>query len=114
MVSAAYGLAPKLVSISLLVTALVTVVMSNRAAEKLDETLSRAFESKGEAIALSLSAAVELVGGGSNSTVQGSMDSNKVIDGVRYIYVDLLDGAKPDLHTFSPSFPEGLQEQNRL
>jgi methyl-accepting chemotaxis protein len=106
------GLALKLVGPSALVTALVTLVMVVLASSQVDHNLTAAFASKGEAIAISLAATAEQSLSNA-STLQGSVDSNKLIAGVRYIFVQDSEGALL-AHTFSPSFPPGLERKNVL
>ena len=107
------GLATKIVGTSALVTVLVSAVISILASERLKRSLLDQFTTRGEAIALSLAAAAEQSVGGNSSALQSSIDSNKVIAGVRYIYILDADGSLLG-HTFSPSFPEGLAKQNPL
>ncbi len=72
------------------------------------------FHSKGEAIALALATTAERsVADQTLTTVQSSIDSNRLIQGVKYIYIVSADGTVR-VHTFSPSFPTGLQMQNQI
>lgn len=105
------GLAPKLIAINAAVILLVAAVLGARAVSRLQESLIAGFQAQGEAIALSLASATEQSVGSSLSTVQGSIDSNKGIAGVRYIYIADSDGSIM-VHTFSPSFPEGFEKTN--
>ena len=107
------GLALKLVGTSVLVTLLVCAVLSSIASAQLGSSLVEAFQTRGEAIALSLAAAAEQSVGGNTSSLQGSIDSNKVIKGVRYIYIQDTDKTVI-VHTFSPQFPAGLEAMNPL
>ena len=107
------GLAFKLVGTSVMVTLLICAVLSGIASAELDSALQTAFEIRGEAIALSLAAAAEQSVGGNLSSLQGSIDSNKVIAGVRYIYIQDSDKTVM-VHTFSPQFPAGLEAMNPL
>jgi methyl-accepting chemotaxis protein len=107
------GLAPKLLGAMILVVIGTVVVMTNRAASELERSQTRSYESKGEAIALSLAAAQEESVGRDLSTVQAGLDSNKVIDGVAYIYFEDADH-KVTVHTFSPKFPTGLEAKNPI
>jgi methyl-accepting chemotaxis protein len=108
------GLGLKLVAPSAAVTALVALVMVMLASSQVDKSLSSSFASKGEAIALSLSAAAEQSLFQSNSTaLQSAIDSNKIIGGVGYIYVEDSNGTML-AHTFSPAFPKGLEQKNVL
>ncbi len=107
------GLTPKLLGAIVLVVGLVAAVMMWRATAQLEDNLRASFESKGEAIALAMAATAERSVGQDLSTVQGSIDSNKVIDGVGYIYVSDI-GGRPYVHTFSPTFPEGLDRRNAI
>jgi methyl-accepting chemotaxis protein len=107
------GVATQLLAATVVVVVGVALVMSTRASSRLSETLSEAFESKGEAIALALAAAAEQGGGTDISLVQGSIDANKAIVGVRYIF--LTDASNhPEVHTFSPTFPAGLELRNPI
>jgi methyl-accepting chemotaxis protein len=105
------GLAPKLAAGTALSVLLISAVLSVRATTVLQEALVKAFQTRGEAIALSLAAATESSVGSSISTVQSSIDSNKIIGGVTYIYVQDAEGSIL-VHTFSPAFPPGLEKAN--
>jgi methyl-accepting chemotaxis protein len=107
------GLTAKLLGTSVLVVVGVALAMSSRATAQLDDNLDESFESKGEAIALSLAAATEQSVGSSLTTIQGAIDSNKVIAGVKYIYAEDADGVVY-VHTFSPTFPTGLDQLNDI
>ncbi len=109
----ATGLAFKLVGTSVLVTLLVCAVLSVIASAELDAALKEAFQIRGQAVALSLAAAAEQSVGGNTSSLQSSIDSNKVIEGVRYIYIQDTDKTVM-VHTFSPQFPAGLEALNPL
>ncbi|HVE86629.1 MAG TPA: HAMP domain-containing protein, partial [Myxococcales bacterium] len=106
------GLAPKLVAMMAVATVLVAGVMTWRAAAVLDEQLAQAFASKGEAIALSLASAAEH-DADNNPIIQAAVDSNKVIYGVAYIFLEDPDG-EVEVHTFSPAFPTQLRGRNRV
>jgi methyl-accepting chemotaxis protein len=107
------GLAFKLVGTSVLVTLLVCLVLSFIASAQLGSALEAAFQTRGEAVALSLAAAAEQSVGGNTASLQSSIDSNKSIEGIRYIFI--LDADKSVLvHTFSPQFPAGLEALNPL
>ncbi|HEX9576992.1 MAG TPA: hypothetical protein VF993_04520, partial [Myxococcales bacterium] len=86
------GVALKLVSTTVLVTAAVALALSIQASSRLAENITAEFASKGEAIALSLAAAVEQNAGSNIAMVQGLIDSSKVIAGVKYIYIQDQDG----------------------
>jgi methyl-accepting chemotaxis protein len=107
------GLTLKLLGTSVIIVVGVALAMMWRATVQLDKNLHVSFESKGEAIALSLAAAREQTVGSSLTTIQGAIDSNKVIIGVRYIYVEDQDG-QVIVHTFSPAFPTGLETMNDI
>jgi len=107
------GLAPKILGIFCLVIAGVAGAMSYRATRQLQDSLTESYESKGEAIALALAAATEQTVGSDPSLVQGAIDSNKVITGVKYIYAQTLSG-EISVHTFSPTFPRGLEDLNTI
>jgi methyl-accepting chemotaxis protein len=105
------GLAGKLIGTSTLITFLVTLILTVIAWRFLESNLLDAFERRGEAIALSLASAAEQTVDGDPSVLQGAIDSNKVIEGVRYIFVE--DAERSLLaHTFSPAFPAGFEKQN--
>jgi methyl-accepting chemotaxis protein len=107
------GVAPRLLTGTMFVVVGVVLVMAMRASARLSYSLTEAYESKGEAIALALAAAAEQGDGADISLVQGSVDANKVIDGVRYIF--LTDASNvPVVHTFSPTFPSGLELRNTI
>ena len=105
------GLAFKLVGPTAIVTVLVSALLLMVASAQIQGSLTDAFESKGEAVALSLAAAAEQSVGGNLSTLQGSIDSNKVIDGVLYVFIQDTDQSVM-VHTFSPQFPRGLELLN--
>jgi len=105
------GLAPKLGGATFLAVLLIAGVMTYQASNQLASNMHIAFEVRGEAIALALAATAEQTVGTSSSNVQGAVDSNKVIAGVSYIYIE--DAEKAVVaHTFSPSFPEGMLAVN--
>jgi methyl-accepting chemotaxis protein len=105
------GLAGKLIAASTLITLLVALTLTVIAWRFLESNLVDAFERRGEAIALSLTSAAEQTVGGDPSVLQGAIDSNKLIEGVRYIFVEDADRSLL-AHTFSPTFPAGLEKQN--
>jgi methyl-accepting chemotaxis protein len=105
--------AAKLVGTTVLITVAVALALSMLASSRMAANITAEFASKGEAIALSLAAAVEQNAGGNISMVQGLIDSSKVIAGVRYIYIQDQDGSTM-VHTFTPSFPAGLEKSNPL
>ena len=107
------GLAPKLLAATLAVLLGMSLAMSTRATSQLTERLTNGFESKGEAIALALASAAEQGGGTDFSVVQGSIDANKIISGVLYIFITDSRG-RPTVHTFSPTFPSGLEARNTV
>jgi len=108
-----FGLALKLVGTTVLVTAAVALALSILATSRLSDNINGEFASKGEAIAISLAAAVEQNAGGNISMVQGLIDSSKVIAGVKYIYIQDTDGSVM-VHTFTPSFPASFEKTNPL
>jgi len=105
------GLSAKLIGASALITLLVALTLTVLAWRFLESNLLDAFERRGEAIALSLASAAEQAVDGDPSLLQGAIDSNKLIEGVRYIFVEDADRALV-AHTFSPTFPAGFQKQN--
>src|SRR5260221_6361079 len=105
------NLAPKLVGSSLAMVVLLAVALAMQASAQLVVIVTAEMASKGEAIALSLAAAAEQSTSGNISMVQGLIDSNKAISGVRYIYIQ--DSNKSiEAHTFTPAFPAGLEKTN--
>ncbi len=106
-------LAPKLVGTTVLMVVLLALALSIQASAQLAANIRSEFASKGEAIALALAAAAEQTVGGNISMVQGLVDSNKVIAGVRYIYLQDSDQSVL-VHTFSPTFPAGFEKTNPL
>jgi methyl-accepting chemotaxis protein len=107
------GLATKLLGANALAIIVVAVVMLVQASTQLESSLRRSFESKGQAIALSLAAAMERSEVTGLTTVQGSIDANKEIDGVKYIYITDSSGDVM-VHTFSPEFPKDLSQKNTI
>ena len=105
------GLSGKLIGTSTLITLTVAVVLTVIAWRFLESNLVEAFERRGEAIALSLASAAEQTVDGDPSVLQGAIDSNKVIEGVRYIFVEDADRSLL-AHTFSPTFPAGFEKEN--
>src|SRR5688572_1702709 len=108
-----FGIALKLLITNAVVVILVAIVSIWQASTQLQRTLRRNFESKGEAIALSLAAASERSIGSDASSIQASIDSNKVIEGVKYVFVTDRAG-HVQTHTFSPAFPIGLERRNEI
>jgi methyl-accepting chemotaxis protein len=107
------GLAGKLIGTSTLITLFVALLLTTIAWRFLQSSLLNAFERRGEAIALSLASAAEQTVDGDPSVLQTAIDSNKVIEGVRYIFVQ--DSDRSVLaHTFSPTFPGGLLKKTPL
>jgi methyl-accepting chemotaxis protein len=107
------GLNPKLLGTNAAVVVLVAFVSLWQASAALQESLRRSFDSNGEAIALSLAAAAERRAESGMTNLQTSIDSNKVIEGVGYIYVTDMQN-RIVAHTFSPMFPVGLETQNAI
>ena len=106
------GIAFKLVGPFAAITALTCLVMALVASAQVERGLAADFSSKGEAIARSLASAAEQ-SLGSLTTLQAGIDTNKIIAGVAYIYVQDTDGSVL-AHTFSPAFPAGLEKINAL
>src|SRR5260221_3189655 len=105
------NLAPKLVGSSLAMVVLLAVALAMQASAQLVVIVTAEMASKGEAIALSLAAAAEQSTSGNISMVQGLIDSNKAIAGVRYIYIQ--DSNKSiEAHTCTPACPAGLEKTN--
>jgi methyl-accepting chemotaxis protein len=107
------GLAAKLTLVVFASIASVALTLAMVATSQLQTSMERAYQSKGEAIAVSLAAAAEQNLDGDTSTAQGSVDSNKSIDGIAYIYVEDFEH-QPTVHTFSPSFPESMRGKNAI
>ncbi|HLK88310.1 MAG TPA: methyl-accepting chemotaxis protein [Polyangia bacterium] len=108
-----FGLAGKLIATSTLITLFVAFLLTIIAWRFLESSLVNAYERRGEAIALSLASAAEQTVDGDPSVLQTAIDSNKVIEGVRYIFVQDSDRSLL-AHTFSPTFPAGLLKANPL
>jgi methyl-accepting chemotaxis protein len=107
------GLAPKVLVTMVLAAAMVAGALTVVATARLGANLEKAFATNGEAIAIALVSVVEEQVGAGASAIQTAIDTNKVIAGVKYIYVK--DGSGAVLaHTFSPSFPEGLAKVNAM
>jgi len=106
------GIAFKLVGPSAAITALTCLVMALVASTQVERGLAAAFSSKGEAIARSLASAAEQ-SMGNLASLQGGIDTNKIISGVAYIYLQDTDGSVM-AHTFSPAFPAGLEKHNAI
>ncbi|MGH7440258.1 MAG: methyl-accepting chemotaxis protein [Polyangiaceae bacterium] len=107
------GLAPRLLGAVITVIASLSLILSLLATDELKDQLVQAFESKGEAIALAMAATAEQNVEGDPAVVQGAVDANKVIFGVRYIYVTDERG-RPYVHTFAPVFPPELARVNQV
>jgi serine phosphatase RsbU (regulator of sigma subunit) len=108
-----WGLAQALLFIATTIAVVVGATMAWRASATFEEALTRAFASKGEAIALALASASEQNAGTNVSMVQSSVDAHKAIYAVSYIF--LLDSeGRPTIHTFSPAFPAGLERHNAI
>ncbi len=106
-------LTPKLLgSIVILITA-VSLVTTWRAAQLLRRNLEKAFEAQGEAIALALANSAEQAIGADSTAVRGSVEANRGIGGVKYIFVQDARG-NTYLHTFTPTVPEGLEQKTRV
>ncbi len=107
------GLAPKLLGPLAVVVAALALALSSLATRQLEKQLVRSFESKGEAIALAMATSAEQNLGGDIALVQAAVDANKVIYGIKYIYV-VDDRGRPYVHTFAPVFPAELQGANAV
>ena len=107
------GLAPKLLGAVVAVIVSLSLALSLLATRELKNQLVRSFESKGEAIALAMAATAEQNVEGDPAVVQGAVDANKVIFGVKYIYVNDERG-RPYVHTFAPVFPSELAVVNQV
>lgn len=109
------GLAPTLAAIVLVTAGSVALVLDGLAERRLESELTREFESKGEAIALSLAyslapntretLATSLPG------IQATLDAGRTIEGVRYVYIQDWEGSIL-VHTFIPTFPPRFVETN--
>jgi methyl-accepting chemotaxis protein len=107
------SLTTKLLATTMLVAIGVALATSTRATSQLATQLTAGFESKGEAIALALAVAAEQNAGSDISTVQGAIDANREIFAVKYIFIADAAG-RPYAHTFTPSFPVGLEMRNTI
>jgi hypothetical protein len=106
-----WGLAQALLLVAVTLAAGVGTTMAWRASSALEQAMTHALVSKGEAIALALASATEQSASAEISMVQSSVDAHKVIDAVSYIFLLDSDG-RPGIHTFSPVFPAGLEGRN--
>ncbi|HKY38072.1 MAG TPA: methyl-accepting chemotaxis protein [Polyangiaceae bacterium] len=107
------GLAPKLIATTVLVLVAVAASLSTVATTRMSLELEQGFESRGEAIAIGLATTCEQNTALDISSIQGAIDANKIIYGVKYIYLTDPSG-KPHVHTFSPTFPDGLEQRNPI
>ena len=109
------ALAPKLVLIVASVAALMAATLLAIVTSKTSGNLIQEFESKGEAIALSLAFALEGNGQGTPAEnvgrAKGLLDASRTLNGVSYIYIQDREGSIL-AHTFVPSFPPEFVEQN--
>src|SRR6266550_3311863 len=109
------ALAPKLVLIVASVGALMAATLLVIATTKTSGNLIQEFESKGEAIALSLAFALGGNGQGTPAEnvgrAKGLLEASRTLNGVSYIYIQDREGSIL-AHTFVPSFPPEFVEQN--
>src|SRR5437867_2912265 len=109
------ALGPKLVLIVASVGALMAATLLAIATTKTSGNLIQEFESKGEAIALSLAFALGGSGQGTPAEnvgrAKGLLEASRTLNGVSYIYVQDREGSIL-AHTFVPSFPPEFVEQN--
>ena len=109
------ALATKLVLIVASVGALMAATLVAIVTGKTSRNLIQEFESKGEAIALSLAFALGGNGRGTPSENVGRakelLDASRTLNGVSYIYIQDHEGSIL-AHTFEPSFPPEFVEQN--
>src|SRR5437764_1225146 len=109
------ALAPKLVLIVASVGALMATTLLVIVTTKTSGNLIQEFESKGEAIALSLAFALGGNGQGTPAEnvgrAKGLLDASRTLNGVSYIYIQDREGSIL-AHTFVPSFPPEFVEQN--
>jgi methyl-accepting chemotaxis protein len=104
-------IAPKLIGVNVLLVLAVTIAMTFVSTGELQSSLEENFKSKGQAIALALASAAKRRGD-EITAVQGSIDANKEIQGVAYIYK--VEDGEVEIHTFSPNFPPDLRDANPL
>jgi methyl-accepting chemotaxis protein len=107
------GLASKLLGAVAAVILGLTIVLSVLAGYELKRQMVQSFDSKGEAIAMAMAATAEQNVQGDPAVMQGAVDANKVIFGVKYIYVNDERG-RPYVHTFAPVFPPELAGVNQV
>ena len=107
------GLAPKLLASTAFFILAACAALTAHATAQLERDLTAAFEAKGDAIALAMAAAAERSALGDPLIVQKTMEANKRLSGVKYIYVADAAGQVYG-HTFVEGFPEGLSGKNRL
>src|ERR1700736_3179715 len=106
-VSSRFGLTAKLLACTILALLGATLALSLRATTQLEQDLTDAFVSKGQAIALSMAAAAERSAKGDPLILQNSIESNRHLQGVSYIYVQD-PGGRVVSSTFVENFPSGL------
>jgi methyl-accepting chemotaxis protein len=107
------GLAAKLLTASVAVFVLFTCALTWRATAQLDADLAKAFQSKGEAIALAMAAAAERSAKGDPLILQNSIEANRHQHGVAYIFA--LDATgHPYGSTFVGPIPAELAAKNGL
>jgi methyl-accepting chemotaxis protein len=87
------------------------LITSLRATSALAEDLTGAFEAKGEAIALAMAAAAERSAEGDPLVLNNSVESNRKLRGVSYIYVQDQLG-RVYASTFIGAFPDRLTSAN--
>src|SRR5262249_6742724 len=84
---ARWGLTPKVLLLTGLVLAVVVTALTWSAARELERGLTSAFRSKGEAIAVAIAAAAERSAKGDPLLLQNSIEANRHLQGVSYIFV---------------------------
>ena len=108
-----FGLAVKLASATVVLFGVVVFVLSYFATGQLETDLTKAFESKGEAVALTIAAAAERSAKGDPLILQNSIESNRGLQDVSYILVLDASGNVTG-STFVGDVPRSLLGSNPL
>ncbi len=107
-----WGLRNKILAPTILITILTGLVLNFQSASRIQKMLHGELQSKGTALCHALAAnAQQSLSTQDVTTLQSHIDEYRQTSGVAYVYVVDAKG-KVLVHTFSPSFPEGLQEVN--
>jgi len=108
-----WGLRNKILAPTILITLLTGLVLNFQSSSRIQKVLHGELQSKGTALCHALAAnAQQSMATQDISTIQSHIDEYRQTAGVAYVYVTDAQN-KVLVHTFSPSFPEGLQEVNK-